>query len=237
MAMFYPVLLFILAVGIVGALLVYVVPDIVRVFENTGQDLPWLTAALIATSEFVRGYALLLIAVLIGLVLFLRWLFRQPDFRLDWDRRQLTLPLVNRFTRASNSARYAATLSILTQSGVPLVDAMNIAGHVVSNRWLRRRLAEATQRVSEGTSLRSALDSVGHFPPMLLHMVASGEASGELDNMLAKVADYQQKELERMVTTLVRMFEPMMLLLMGGLVMMIVLAILLPILSMNELVV
>ncbi len=237
MAMFYPVMLFLLALGIVGALLVYVVPDIVRVFENSGQALPWLTAGLIALSEFVRGYAWFLLIGIVGAVFFVRWLFRQPDFRLNWDRRQLNLWLVKKFTRASNSARYAATLSILTQSGVPLVDAMNIAGQVVSNRWLRRRLAEATQRVSEGASLRTALEGTESFPPMLVHMVASGEASGELDTMLAKVADYQQKELERMVTTLVRMFEPMMLLLMGGLVMLIVLAILLPILSMNELVV
>jgi len=237
MALFYPCVLFLLALAIVGALLVYVVPDIVRVFENTGQDLPLLTAALISLSAFVRSYAWLLLAAAVGIGFFVRWLFRQPDFRLEWDRRQLATPLVRRFTRAANSARYASTLSILTQSGVPLVDAMNIAGHVVSNRWLRRRLGEATQRVSEGASLRTALDGVGHFPPMLLHMVASGEASGELDTMLGKVADYQQKELERMVTTLVRMFEPTMLLLMGGLVMLIVLAILMPILSMNQLVV
>lgn len=237
MALFYPVVLFLLAVGIVGALLVYVVPDIVRVFENTGQDLPFLTAALIGTSEFVRTYAWLLLAAIVAAVFVVRWLFQQPDVRLEWDRRQLSMPLVRRLTRASNAARYAATLSILARSGVPLVEAMNIAGQVVSNRWLRRRLGEATQRVSEGASLRSALESAGHFPPMLLHMVASGEASGELDTMLAKVADYQQKELERMVTTIVRLFEPMMLLLMGGLVMLIVMAILLPILSMNELVV
>jgi general secretion pathway protein F len=237
MALFYPIVLFLLAVAIVGALLVYVVPDIVRVFENTGQALPFLTAALIAASDFVRSYAWLLLALLVAAVLVARWLFRQPDVRLEFDRRQLSLPLVRRLARSSNAARYAATLSILTRSGVPLVEAMNIAGNVVSNRWLRRRLGEATQRVSEGASLRAALESAGHFPPMLLHMVASGEASGELDTMLAKVADYQQKELERMVTTMVRLVEPLMLLLMGGLVMLIVLAILLPILSMNELVV
>jgi len=237
MALFYPVVLFFLAAAIVGALLVYVVPDIVRVFENTGQELPWLTAALIGLSEFVRGYAWLLLPALVGVGFLGRWIFRQPDFRLTWDRRQLSLPLIRRFVRASNAARYGATLSILSRSGVPLVEAMNIAGQVVSNRWLRRRLSEATQRVSEGASLRSALETAGYFPPMMLHMVASGEASGALDSMLAKVADYQQKELERMVSTLVRLFEPMMLLLMGGLVMLIVLAILLPILSMNELVV
>jgi general secretion pathway protein F len=236
MAMFYPAVLFLLAVGIVGALLVYVVPDIVHVFENTGQQLPWLTAALISVSEFVRGYGWLLALLGVGAFFGARWLSKQPDFRLEWDRRKFEVPLVRRITRANNSSRYASTLSILTLSGVPLVEAMTIAAEVVGNTWLKRRLTEATRRVSEGASLRVALESAGHFPPMMLHMVASGEASGELDKMLAKVADYQQQELERIVTTMVRLFEPAMLLLMGGLVMLIVLAILLPILSMNKLV-
>jgi general secretion pathway protein F len=143
---------------------------------------------------------------------------------------------VSRIARSSNSARYANTLSILTSSGVPLLEAMNIASEVVSNSWLKRRLADATQRVSEGASLRSALETAGYFPPMLLHMVASGEASGLLDVMLEKVATYQQAEVERIVTTLVRLFEPLMLVVMGGLVMFIVMAILLPILNMNQLV-
>jgi general secretion pathway protein F len=236
MALFYPVILFLLAIAIVGGLLVYVVPDIVHVFENTGQKLPWLTAALIATSEFVRGYAWLLGLAIVGAVLAVRWLSQQPDVRLEWDRRKFETPLVRRITRANNASRYASTLSILTLSGVPLVEAMTIAAEVIENRWLKKRLSEATRRVSEGASLRVALESAGQFPPMMLHMVASGEASGELDTMLAKVAEYQQQELERMVTTLVRLFEPAMLLLMGGLVMLIVLAILLPILSMNKLV-
>jgi general secretion pathway protein F len=237
MALMYPIVLFCLALLIVGGLLGYVVPDIVRVFENTGGELPWLTAALIASSDFVRGYWWLLLAMLAAVVFGARWLLRQPDVRLEWDRRKLSTPLVKRITRANSSSRYASTLSILTLSGVPLVEAMNIAADVVSNTFLKRRLADATQRVSEGLSLRAALESAGYFPPMMLYMVASGEASGELDNMLAKVADYQQQELERMVTTLVRLFEPLMLLLMGGLVMLIVMAILLPILSMNQLLV
>ena len=146
------------------------------------------------------------------------------------------MPMVSRISRSSNAARYANTLSILTGSGVPLVEAMNIASQVVSNSWLKRRLADATQRVSEGSSLRAALEAAGYFPPMLLHMVASGESSGELDVMLEKVATYQQAEVERIVTTLVRLFEPLMLVVMGGLVMFIVMAILLPILNMNQLV-
>ncbi len=236
MAMFYPVILLLLALAIVGGLLVYVVPGIVHVFENTGQALPWLTAALIGLSGFVRGYAWLIVLVGAGAVFLIRWLAQQPDIRLEWDRRKFDVPLVRRITRANNSSRYASTLSILTLSGVPLVEAMTIAAEVVGNRWMKKRLTEATRRVSEGSSLRVALEAAGNFPPMMLHMVASGEASGELDQMLAKVADYQQQELERLVTTMVRMFEPAMLLLMGGLVMLIVLAILLPILSMNKLV-
>ena len=146
------------------------------------------------------------------------------------------MPLVSRITRGSSAARYANTLSILTSSGVPLVEGMRIAANVVTNMWLRRKLVDATQRVSEGGSLRSALEGVGYFPPMLLHMVGSGEASGELDTMLDKVAHYQQTEVSRIVTTIVRLFEPLMLLVMGGVVMFIIMAILLPILNMNQMV-
>lgn len=236
MAMLYPLVLTLLAFAIVGALMIYVVPDMVGVIENMGQELPLSTRFLIGASEFVQGYWWLLFLLLVGGVLLGRWLLSQPAIRLNWDRQKLSLPFISRITRSSNAARYANTLSILTGSGVPLVEAMNIAGDVVSNKWLQRRLADATQRVSEGSSLRVALEGVGYFPPMLLHMVASGESSGELDTMLDKVAHYQQAEVERIVTTLVRLFEPLMLVVMGGLVMFIVMAILLPILNMNQLV-
>jgi general secretion pathway protein F len=236
MAMLYPVLLTLFAFGIVGALMIYVVPDMVGVLENMGQDLPLSTRILIALSEFAQAYWWLLIIGVVAVVLGIRWVLQQPGARLAWDRQKLSLPLVSRITRSSNAARYANTLSILTGSGVPLVEAMNIAAEVVSNTWLRRRLADATQRVSEGSSLRAALDGAGHFPPMLLHMVASGESSGELDAMLEKVAVYQQSEVERIVTTMVRLFEPAMLVVMAALVMFIVMAILLPILTMNQLV-
>jgi general secretion pathway protein F len=236
MAMLYPVVLTLLAFAIVAGLMVYVVPEMVGVIENTGQELPTSTRILIALSEFMQSYWWLVLAVLVAVVLAVRWLLAQPNIRLSWDRQKLSLPFVSRITRSSNAARYANTLSILTSSGVPLVEAMNIAAEVVSNKWLQRRLGDATQRVSEGSSLRAGLEGVGYFPPMLLHMVASGEASGELDTMLDKVARYQQAEVERIVTTLVRLFEPMMLVVMGGAVMFIVMAVLLPILSMNQLV-
>jgi general secretion pathway protein F len=236
MALFYPVAVLCLALIIVGGLMVYIVPEMVRVFENMGQDLPTITQLLIATSDFLRDWWWALFILIWAAAMGIRWLLSQPALRLRWDERVLGMPLFGRVARTGNAARYAATLSILTSSGVPLVEAMNIAGDVVSNTLLRRLLRTATQRVSEGSSLRAALETVGYFPPMLLHMVASGEASGQLDQMLSRVADYQQKDLERVVNTTVKMFEPMMLLVMGGLVMVIVMAILLPILNMNSLV-
>ncbi|MEM1230817.1 MAG: type II secretion system inner membrane protein GspF [Pseudomonadota bacterium] len=236
MALVYPVILFLLALAIVGALMVYVVPDMVGVIENSGQQLPRITEILIGISDFLRAYWYLLLAGIAAMVVAVQLMLKQPHVRLAWDRQRLSLPLVGRIARGANSSRYANTLSILTSSGVPLVEAMRIAEQVVNNQWLKRKLSEATQKVKEGTSLNVALEGVGYLPPMLMHMVASGEASGELDSMLARVASFQQAEVERLVTTVVSLFQPLMLVLMGGLVMFIVMAILLPILNMNQLV-
>ena len=236
MALVYPVVLFLLALGIVGALMVYVVPDMVGVLEGMGRELPAVTQFLIGLSEFLQAYWWALLGGIAALVVGIRLLLAQPAIRARWDQRKLSLPLFGRVTRGAQSARYANTLSILTSSGVPLVDAMKIAEAVVSNTWLKRGLTEATQKVREGSSLNLALEGVGYLPPMMLHMVASGEASGELDTMLERVANFQQTEVERLVTTVVSLFQPLMLVVMGGLVMVIVMAILLPILNMNQLV-
>lgn len=236
MALFYPVLLFVLSIAIISGLMVFVVPKIVGVFERTGNELPFLTETLIDVSGFLRRNWWIIAIAVAALAVLVRWLLHRDDYRLAWDHRKLRLPVVRKVVRSGNASRYASTLAILSTSGVPLVDAMHIATEVVTNSWLKRRLAEAVQKVSEGSSLRAALETVEYFPPMLLHMVASGEASGELDSMLAKVADYQQKELNRLVATMVQMFQPLMLLFMAALVLMIVLAILVPILTMNQLV-
>lgn len=234
MALFYPALILVAALLMIGGLMIYVVPGIVDMFDQMDQNLPVMTQILIAVSSFSRDYWWLMLLVIIASVFGVRWLLQNPAIRLAWDQRKLSLPLFGRISRLNNAARYASTLSILGSSGVPLVDAMNIAGEVVSNTWLRRKLADATVKVSEGGSLRNALEGVSVFPPMFLHMVASGEASGELDTMLERISKYQQDELERLVTTLVKLFEPTMLLGMGALVMMIVAAILVPILSINQ---
>ena len=236
MAMIYPAVLLLMAVLIISGLMVYIVPDMVNVIVDTGQELPWFTTALIAMTDFMANYWWLLAIGASLLIVLVRWLLAQPRLRLRWDRWKFDLPLVQRITRSANAARYTNTLSILTRSGVPLVEAMHIASDVVSNQWLQRALTEATQRVSEGISLHISLEKVGQMPPMLLHMVAAGEQSGTLDSMLGRVADFQQSEVERVVSALVKLFEPMMLLLMGGVVLFIVMAILLPMLSMNQLV-
>ena len=236
MALFYPIMLFIVSVLIIAGLMIYVVPDIVDVFTDTGRELPTLTTVMIAASDFLRFYWWLLLGVFAAAYLLCRGLLARPEIRLRWHRQLLAMPMFGKMSRGANASRYASTLSILTSSGVPLVDAMRIATETVTNNWLKLRLADAVQRVSEGDSLRRALETAGYFPPMFLHMVASGEASGELDAMLAKVADYQQQELNRQVATLVQLFQPLMLLFMAGMVLAIVMAILVPILGMNELV-
>ena len=236
MALFYPVVLLIFAMLIVGALLIYIVPEIVQVFEDTGGELPLLTQLMIGLSEFLRSKLWMLLIGIAVVWYGLRRLLARPEVRLRWDRHKLALPVLGRIVRGSNASRYANTLSILTSSGVPLVEAMRIAGEVVSNQWLKRGLSDAVRLVSEGSSLRAALASSGHFPPMFLHMVASGEATGELDTMLQKVARFQQSEIERLTTALVRVFEPTMMVIMGLVVVLIVLAILLPILNIHSLV-
>jgi general secretion pathway protein F len=237
MALMYPLVLVAISLLIVGGLLAWVVPEIVSVYDDTGQDLPWLTVALIALSGFLADWGLLLLLVLAGAAVAIRRWLRRPGPRLRFHALLLRLPLVRTLSRGSNASQFANTLAILTSSGVPLVDAMAIAGRVVPNRVLRERITAATRQVAEGESLRTALDTVRDFPPLMLHMVASGEASGNLDAMLARVAGHLERDLQRTVTVMLELLKPLMLLVMGGLVLLIVLAILLPILNLNQLVI
>ena len=237
MALLYPIILIFISLLIVGGLLAYVVPEIVGVYSDTGQELPWLTVALIALSEFLAAWgAALLGAVLVAIVGVARWL-QLPGPKKRFHGLLLRLPITRSFLRAANASQFANTLAILTGSGVPLVDAMSISAQVVPNVRLRESIRGATQRVAEGTSLRMALEEVGQFPPLMIHMVGSGEASGDLDAMLARVAGHLERDLQRTVTVMLELLKPGMLLIMGGLVLLIVLAILLPILNLNQLVV
>ncbi|WP_339668015.1 type II secretion system inner membrane protein GspF [Dasania marina] len=236
LALLYPVLLFIMAVAIVAGLMAFIVPDVVEVFVGQGQQLPVLTRGLIASSDFIVDYGLLLLLLLIVAIACFKLALNKPGFRLWVDKQLLHLPLVKRLTRGGNCARYASTLSILTTSGVPLVDAMHIAAQVMANSFLKQRVMAAAQQVREGGSLHRSLEQCGYFPPMMVHMIASGELSGELDSMLGRVADHQQKELDNLIATLVGFFEPVMLLFMGGAVLIIVIAILQPIFDLNTLI-
>ena len=236
MALMYPIILLIVAFAIVGALMVYVLPDMIDVIENTGQTLPWATTLLIGITELMKSFWWVLLSGLLAVSLIIRGILNQEKVRLIWDAYKFFLPIIGKIIRSSNSARFSNTLSILTRSGIPLVDSMKIASEVVANKALQTDLREATQDVVEGKSLRESLENISYFPPMMMHMIGSGEQSGELDRMLERIADYQQAEVERLVSTLVKLFEPAMMIIMGGTVLFIVMAVLLPILSMNQIV-
>ncbi len=236
MALLYPIILSVMAIGVVSALLAFVVPEVVQVFENTGQTLPWLTRALIASSDFLRANFLYMI-ILIGLVIALfTWLMKKEHFRLRMHKLVLRIPVVGALVRGMNTARLARTLSILSASNVPLLDALHISAQVLTNIPMRRSVEQATVRVREGTSLAQALEQSGYFPPLLIQLISGGEASGELEQMLEHAAISQERELQSIIATLFGLLEPLIIVAMGGIVLIIVLAILLPIFEMNQLV-
>jgi general secretion pathway protein F len=235
-ALIYPVVLSLFSVLIVVGLLKYVIPKMVSVFENSGQELPLLTQLLISSSEWLQNYGGYAFFVLIALAVLFKKAMEQPRFRFRVHGIWLRLPLIKRFSRGVNSARIANTLNILSRSGVSLIEAMNIASQVTTNDCIRLAVEEAGQSVKEGSSLHKALDKTGFFPPMLIHMIASGEMSGELPEMLSRAARNQNRELESLTTTLVGLFEPLMMVFMGLLILIIVLAIMLPVISLNTLV-
>jgi general secretion pathway protein F len=235
-AMIYPVMLTIIALGAVGFLLTYVVPKIVKVFEDIGQELPTLTQGLIATSEFLQENWLLLMVVLVVLVSGFVYLLRFEQFKFRYHRFLLRVPLISRLVRGLNAARFARTLSIVAASGVPILDGLRIAAQVVTNLPMRYAVDDAANKVREGSAIHKALDASKYFPPMTVHLIASGEASGNIEEMLERAAESQEREMQALTEGLLGIFEPMLILLMGGFVLVIVLAILLPIFDMNQLV-
>ena len=235
-ALIYPVILTLMAIAIVGLLLGFVVPKVVGVFENTGQTLPLFTRMLIASSDFLRDYGLLLLVLLaVGAFVFSRMLRRLP-FRRRWHRFLLRVPLVGRLTRGINTARFTRTLSILAGSGVPVLEALRISGDVVTNVPMREAIHETAVRVREGAPLGRSLGASRLFPPMTMHLISSGEASGELETMLERAASNQEREVDSLVGALLSILEPALIVIMGVVVFSIVMAILLPILQLNQLV-
>ena len=236
MALIYPFVLVGVAIAVVSALMIFVVPELVGIFAHTKKALPPLTVALIATSDFLRDWGIYLLLGLAAAVVVGRRLLRDPQRQLHWHRFLLRIPGLGGILVGLDTARFASTLSILMASGVPLLDALGIAGSVMANRNLRQAAHDVAVRVEEGSSLNKALAEGEIFPPMMVHMVASGEASGELESMLGRSATNQERELEMTLGTVMGLFEPMMVVFMGGLVLLIVLAILLPIFDLNTMV-
>lgn len=236
LALIYPAILTAVALTIVIGLLTYVVPQVVQVFENIGQKLPVLTRALIALSNFLREYGLLLgLALLVGGVS-VHLLLHRPAARFRFHQLLLALPLIGRLVRGVNAARFARTFSILTASSVPVLEGLRISAEVISNLPMRRAVEEAAIRVREGASLNKSLEQTRLFPPMLINLIASGEASGNLGDMLERAATSQEREMETLMAALMGLFEPLLIVAMGAIVLVIVLAILLPIFDLNQLV-
>ena len=235
-ALIYPAIMMFFAMMIVVVLLTVVVPKIVGQFDHMGQDLPTITTVLIGVSEWMQQYGLyLLVAIMLLIVLFQR-LVQQPALKLRYHRFMLKLPLVGKVARGLNTARFARTLSILTASAVPLLESMRISTDVLQNVYIKERISEAAVNVKEGSSLRAALDNTKIFPPMMMHMIASGERSGELQQMLSRSADNQDREFEALIGVSLKVFEPVLIVSMAAVVLFIVMAIIQPILALNNMV-
>lgn len=235
-ALLYPALVMVVAVGVITALMVYVVPQVVAAFQQTKQTLPLLTRAMIAVSGWMRAggpYALVLIAI--GAVAF-RYALKRDSFRERWQRLLLRLPVVGTLLRGLDTARFATTLAILVTSGSPLLRALEAARDVMRLMPLRAAVDEARQLVQQGVTLSRALGARGAFPPVLIHLIASGEASGQLPQMLERAGVQQQAEVERRLAWLAGLLEPLLIVIMGGIVLLLVLAVMLPIVSMNQLI-
>jgi general secretion pathway protein F len=221
---------------VVVGLLVYVVPQVVQVFAQSRQALPLLTRALIALSDFLRVAWPWLAAGLVAALLATRAALRRAGPRRQWHAALLRLPWLGALARGINTSRFASTLAILVRGGVPLLAALDSAAQVLSNVVMREAVDRAIVRVREGASLARALGETRAFPPLLVHLVASGEASGKLEQMLERAARLETQALERRLAVFLTLLEPVMILVMGGVVLMIVLAILLPIMELNQLV-
>jgi general secretion pathway protein F len=191
---------------------------------------------LIASSEFLSTYGLYLLALLIISIVVSKHLLKKPTLRLKFHQRLLRVWGVGKVVRGINTARFARTLSILTASAVPLLEAMKISGEVLDNLYMKQQIKLATDKVREGTSLRAALEQTQLFPPMMLHMIASGERSGQLEHMLSRAADNQDREFEALMNISIKAFEPALMVTMAGIVLFIVLAIMQPILQLNTLI-
>jgi type II secretion system protein F len=234
-AMIYPIIMMVVGLGIMSVLMIFVIPEITRMFVQQGKTLPWNTALLIWVSDFLKSYiGLLLIAGVVGAIGFFKW-SKSASGRPIWDNFVLKLPLIGPLVRQVAVARFARTLGTMLQSGVPMLRALEISREVMGNVVLKKAIDDARSAVQEGESLAVTLKKSGHFPATLIHMVAVGERAGELESMLTKVSEAYEQEVEMKLTRLTTMLEPLMLVVMGVSVAFIVFSILLPMLDLAKL--
>jgi general secretion pathway protein F len=235
MAMIYPIVMLVVSLAVIVALMVLVVPKLVKIFEQGKRELPALTEALISTSNFLIHYGVYLFVVLIGVYYLVKHLMKDPKRLRGWHVVQLKLPVIGELVKQINSARFAATLSLLSASGVPLLQALNISGQVMTNKVLQEACDQVAAAVREGMSLSRAMENTGNFPPLLVQLVASGETNGTLPQQLDNASKDQERELEMMLGVAMGLLEPATIIFMGGAVCLIVLAILTPIFEMTKL--
>jgi general secretion pathway protein F len=235
-ALIYPALVTVIALAVIATLLLYVVPQIVAVYQQSRQTLPWLTRALIASSDFVRATGWYWLGFFVLLAIAAALLLRQERWRERWQGLLLATPVIGTVLRGLDTARFASTLAILTGSGAPLLRALETAAGVIWARPIRRAAQAAGAHVREGVSLARALASQRVFPALLVHLVANGEQSGQLPAMLERAAREQDADVERRLTWLAALVQPVLIVFMGAIVLVLVLAVMLPIVSMNQLI-
>lgn len=233
-ALVYPVIMTVVAVGVIAILLTKVVPQIVGQFEHMGANLPGSTQFLIASSEFLQANGFFIVLFIAMLILLFSQLLKKPKFEMAYHQHVIRLPGIGKVAKGLNTARFARTLSILSASAVPLLESMKISGEVLDNLYIKQQVKLAADKVREGSSLRLSLEQTKLFPPMMLHMIASGEKSGQLEQMLGRAADNQDKEFEALMNISLKAFEPALMVVMAGVVLFIVMAILEPILKLNS---
>ncbi len=235
-ALLYPIVLTVMCFGIVSVLLTYVVPKVVTVFQSSHAQLPLATVILVTVSGFLQKNGLWLLAALVVAYFIGKRALKVPANRRRFQQMLLNLPVVGRILRGFNTARFTRTLSILTASAVPVLDALRISGEVITSLPMREAVTEATARVREGAPIGRSLGASRLFPPMTVHLISSGESSGELETMLERAAANQERELEALLGALMGLLGPLLIIAMGLFVMGIVFAMLLPIFELNELI-
>jgi general secretion pathway protein F len=234
-ALIYPLVMLFVALGILGFLLEYVVPKMISVYSNIGQTLPTMTIVLIAISTNLKSMGLYFFLILFVVVFFFRRSLKKSlTFRTNVHRFLLRIPILGNAIKVINTARFSRTFAILSSAGVPVLEAMRISSQLIINLPIRTAVEEAANRVREGANISLALKQTRYFPPMSIHLIASGEASGQLENMLERAANNQDGEITRLIETTLALFEPAIILIMGAMVLFIVLAILLPIFQLDQ---